>query len=39
MADENIYDEIEIEVSFSHQEKKDPPPHFHNVSLPLTNKK
>lgn len=34
MADENIYDEIEIEVSFSHKRKKDPPPHFHNVSLP-----
>lgn len=26
MADENIYDEIEIEVSFSHQEKKTPLP-------------
>lgn len=39
MADENIYDEIEIEVSFSHQEKRPPSPQFHNVSLPLTNKK
>lgn len=42
MADENIYDEIEIEVSnfspiiiISHKEKKTPP-HFHDVSLPLT---
>lgn len=40
MADENIYDEIEIEVSsfspiiISHKEKRPPSPQFHNVSLP-----
>lgn len=47
MADENIYDEIEIEVSsfspiiiiISHKEKRPPSPQFHNFSLPLTNKK
>lgn len=40
MADENIYDEIEIEVSVSHQEKKTPLPTVpQRLPPPSQNKK